>query len=210
MSRTRGYSSPSRRSKRLYENGYYQIEERHLSSSSSCIACNDSHSNCDKVSPNQSRCKQSSLNAPQSPSHARRTRPIRRVARHLPSSISSLPIIKSNTSAPTHSKGVANATSVPLISQQTAMFKSNNQPFHCLSSETLAAGERIPTKKKALQVAQAEVNSSQDSVSKAYHDQTHPVSYAELREHSSQPSHAIQVSEIEMGNFIKFNDRDIA
>ena len=153
MSRTRGYLSPCRKSKRLYENGYYEIKQKNASLGIGCIACNSSPKYEKSLSQNSSS----------NPSHTlagctpkNRSRKFEKES----GSISSLPNLNhSNTNF------IQNAMSFPAVLHQRASCKPSNKLFSGHSSETLAAGERITTKKKLNQVSPATESLSQNNIS---------------------------------------------
>ena len=143
MSRTRGSLSPNRKSKRLFENGYYQLENRDSSKTSKCIACNESPSNGRKF---LNHPLQNSTTPTQSSPYATRFRSARKLLRPEVASVSSMP---APCTRPTHYEDLPGAVSLPLISQQQATFATPSAP--CPSSETLAAGERVSLQKKTHQ-----------------------------------------------------------
>jgi len=197
MSRTRGYLSPSRRSKRLYENGYYQMK-RHSNISGICIACNESPSTYGKSQNNAPQSTSSTSphtsgyeprnNLPESTSttsphtsgykprnnlpesisttlphtsgYTPKFRSARKPTRPEPTSVASLPtpILR-----PTCNEGLVNTSSLPLISQRIASFELRNDMPPCHSSETLAAGECVPLKKKTRQTFPYNVELNQES-----------------------------------------------
>ena len=146
MSRTVGFS-PVRKSKRLFENGYYQIEQKDDSETGACIGCSFDHKTS---SPRhgkpflQEDCQSMpsvSQSKSQSPSYALRSRKMRNAKQKRQTPTSTGTLLPQSVNPP------ADRASTPAIVQRH--YQKNGKAVSGHSCETLAGGEHVRITKKS-------------------------------------------------------------